>query len=573
MPFAARTNDPTSHGNPLNPGPGSLTVKIGNMPAWRALPSSVASAVDGISNAMNSFMTKPVMTPADATADLAQISAKLTQGGAAAAWARAAAGAAGSQVATLNSTNVTLTATWTTASAAPGGQPAANQTYTEMIKAAAAVAATAVMSAMAGLADMHICPLPVPVPPHGPGFVTKGSSSVLIDNLPACRQGDKVMEACGGPDPIAMGCTTVVIGDSGSGGGGGGGGGGGDQPPSEEPPPPTETPPPEPQQRTPGPSGEKVDTGTHWIEIELVDEADQAVVGEPFLITLPSGERSKEIRNRTDMRGMYRVQGLKRNGSCEISFTDLDLAAWQRWTANPPPSAPSANAPPQSTSDDGPVSQPPGPVQGGRWIKAAPGDCISSIAVRTGHFWDTIWNHANNAELKRRRGSPNVLLTDDAVFIPDKRPRTETGATDQHHKFLRRGEPSRLQLVVQDNGRPIANAPYELDVDGQTFTGTTGPKGEVDVRIPGNSRRAKLVVTAADGKEYRYNLALGGVDPITSRRGVCQRLFNLGYNCPENASDKQLEAALRAFQRDNGLPDTGSADEATRQKLREKHGS
>ena len=44
-------------------------------------------------------------------------------------------------------------------------------------------------------------------------------------------------------------------------------------------------------------------------------------------------------------------------------------------------------------------------------------------------------------------------------------------------------------------------------------------------------------------------------------------------NCPENASDKQLEAALRAFQRDNGLPDTGSADEATRQKLREKHGS
>ena len=69
------------------------------------------------------------------------------------------------------------------------------------------------MSAMAGLSDMHICPVPVPVPPHGPGFVTKGSSTVNIGNLPAARQGDKVFEACGGADPIAMGCPTVNIGD------------------------------------------------------------------------------------------------------------------------------------------------------------------------------------------------------------------------------------------------------------------------------------------------------------------------------------------------------------------------
>jgi uncharacterized Zn-binding protein involved in type VI secretion len=68
------------------------------------------------------------------------------------------------------------------------------------------------MSAMAGLADMHVCPLPCPIPPHGPGFVIQGSGTVLLDNLPACRQGDKVMEACGGSDPIAMGCVTVDIG-------------------------------------------------------------------------------------------------------------------------------------------------------------------------------------------------------------------------------------------------------------------------------------------------------------------------------------------------------------------------
>jgi uncharacterized Zn-binding protein involved in type VI secretion len=36
MPQAARVGDPTSHGTPLQPGPGSPNVLIGGQPAWRA---------------------------------------------------------------------------------------------------------------------------------------------------------------------------------------------------------------------------------------------------------------------------------------------------------------------------------------------------------------------------------------------------------------------------------------------------------------------------------------------------------------------------------------------------------
>ncbi len=220
MPQAARPVDPTSHGTPLGPGPGCLTVNIGYMPAWRALPSAMASAVEGISNAMNSFMTKPQMTPVDATASLARISAALVHGGAAAAanGAPAASASAGSAVGALVTANVALTTAWAAASVVPGGQPAANIAYTEGIKAATAAAASAVMSSMASISDMHVCPVPVPVPPHGPGFVTRGSRSVNIGNLPAARMGDEVFEACGGQDPIAIGCPTVNIGDGGGGG-------------------------------------------------------------------------------------------------------------------------------------------------------------------------------------------------------------------------------------------------------------------------------------------------------------------------------------------------------------------
>jgi len=233
MPPAARVADPTSHvATPLAPGPGSVTVLISFMPAWRALPASVGSAVESLSNTMNQFMTTPVLTPASAASKIAKISQGLGQaaGESAAAGNPAAVGASAGSLAAVNTTNVALSATWTTASAAPGGQPAANVAYTEGIKATVAAAASAVFAAIGPLADTHVCPMPVPIPPHGPGMVTKGSKTVVINNLPAARQGDKVMEACGGGNPIAMGCPTVLIGDdepSGGGGGGAAGGGGG----------------------------------------------------------------------------------------------------------------------------------------------------------------------------------------------------------------------------------------------------------------------------------------------------------------------------------------------------------
>lgn len=97
MPFAARVGDSTSHGTPLSPGPGSVNVLIGGMPAWRAT------------------------------------------------------------------------------------------------------------------ADFHTCPLVNPGPvPHVGGMVAMGSVTVLINNLPAARQGDTIVEA-GPPNAIVMGCPTVII--------------------------------------------------------------------------------------------------------------------------------------------------------------------------------------------------------------------------------------------------------------------------------------------------------------------------------------------------------------------------
>jgi uncharacterized Zn-binding protein involved in type VI secretion len=59
--------------------------------------------------------------------------------------------------------------------------------------------------------DFHTCPLVTGTVPHAGGVVAMGSPTVLINNLPAARQGDIITES-GPPNSIVIGCPTVVIG-------------------------------------------------------------------------------------------------------------------------------------------------------------------------------------------------------------------------------------------------------------------------------------------------------------------------------------------------------------------------
>ena len=58
--------------------------------------------------------------------------------------------------------------------------------------------------------DFHACPLFNGLVPHVGGVVAVGSVTVLINGLPAVRQGDFVVEAP--PNTILLGEVTVLIG-------------------------------------------------------------------------------------------------------------------------------------------------------------------------------------------------------------------------------------------------------------------------------------------------------------------------------------------------------------------------
>ena len=64
---------------------------------------------------------------------------------------------------------------------------------------------------------------------------------------------------------------------------------------------------------------------THWIEIELVDEAGKPVPGEPYEITLPDASLASGT---LDEQGKARVEGIT-SGQCQVSFPKIDKTAWE----------------------------------------------------------------------------------------------------------------------------------------------------------------------------------------------------------------------------------------------------
>lgn len=167
---AARTTDNVVHPLPpvLTPGPGSLNVFIGKLPAWRGIGAAAAAAIQA---------AKQISDTAIQVAEAATV---------------AAAGTPGAPVA---------------------------KAAEETAKAAAAVAMGSMISSLAavpspsgGIPDIHACATLLPIPPHGPGVVVDGSKTVSINGLPACRLGDTIVEAVGPPNKIVKGEMSVIIG-------------------------------------------------------------------------------------------------------------------------------------------------------------------------------------------------------------------------------------------------------------------------------------------------------------------------------------------------------------------------
>jgi hypothetical protein len=227
----------------------------------------------------------------------------------------------------------------------------------------------------------------------------------------------------------------------------------------------------------------------------------------------------------------------------------------------------------------------------GEWYDVQQGDWLSKIAVQH-NFSDSgiIWNHPNNADLKRRR-SPNILYPGDRLFLPAPSEKQESCATDATHRFQLKSLRDTFDLQLLDGfRRPLKNQRYILTIGKQRFQGSTDGNGhlrheKIDpvINDPATLRFPKLGLT--------LSIRLGDLNPPHEQKsgesdsyddglsGIQMRLANLGYE-PGNTGgilDDDTASAITAFQifemnRDADHA-TGKLDPDTRNAIIARHKS
>jgi len=205
------------------------------------------------------------------------------------------------------------------------------------------------------------------------------------------------------------------------------------------------------------------------------------------------------------------------------------------------------------------------------------GECFTKIAARYG-FGDyrVLYDHPDNAELKKKRTNPNVLEPGDRIVIPDKDVKQEEGlGTGRFHRFRLRRPKKELRLKFErGDGQPLAGEAFVLEVGGQKIEGKTDGDGKIEEKVAVDEGSAKLTIAGRI-----LHLELGHLNPLDAADGGISgaqgRLANLGYNVGprDGVLGKRTKQALALFQHDMKLEVTGELDDATKKKLEQEHGS
>lgn len=242
---------------------------------------------------------------------------------------------------------------------------------------------------------------------------------------------------------------------------------------------------------------------------------------------------------------------------------------------------------------------------GGKRHKVQQGDSVESIAFVAGHFWETVWDHPENAALRKLRPSGHVLLPGDILFVPPLEQKEIECATGQVHPFTRKAVPTRLRIRFVVDDEPRAGQSFELWIDDRyEKEGTTDGDGWLDEPVSPIAQRAEVrfaadpagpepergdftdrgadivvdppraAAAAVAAAQRIYYFDLRHLDPASEVSGLKGRLRLLGYTVgpprgPSDALDERTRDALKQFQIDHDLEPSGELDAPTQAKLRE----
>jgi hypothetical protein len=215
------------------------------------------------------------------------------------------------------------------------------------------------------------------------------------------------------------------------------------------------------------------------------------------------------------------------------------------------------------------------------------GDHVTRIAISCGFTdWSPVWKAPENAELRSKRASPDVLMPGDSLYVPDLQTKELSAATDQSHEYILVQKPLNLRIKILDRFNDcLSNTDCNFRVGGDSKNMSTDSAGGLKYPLTLQQRRAgdgnlqlqePLVVKQQNlVRTLQIPLQLGQIDPVDEVSGQLKRLKNLGYYSAVNGDDpdaKLFQAAIEEFQCENNLTVDGICGPQTQAKLKAVYG-
>jgi hypothetical protein len=232
-------------------------------------------------------------------------------------------------------------------------------------------------------------------------------------------------------------------------------------------------------------------------------------------------------------------------GTFVVTFPDLDGADWD---------------------GDGALALPETERSLASKYKVEQGDRLPTIARDKGFFrWQTIWDFADNADLKALRGTAHILLPDDEVAIPSKLARkAEVPGGTAVYVVQSSAEVLRVCFLGVNSSAedPVT---FEATPDtGDAIFGTLPDDGKLEIDLPPDTTKVHVDLfrkspskanddesnsdddadssddaasddaasdaASSDDEPFAcYDFEVGGLDPAKEMSGIQARLLNLGF--------------------------------------------
>lgn len=198
-------------------------------------------------------------------------------------------------------------------------------------------------------------------------------------------------------------------------------------------------------------------------------------------------------------------------------------------------------------------------------------ECLELISARCGVPVETIWAMPENEELVSLRSRPNVLLPGDRLTLPPKARAPHQVQAGRRYRFVVPTTLCKLRVSVAEHGQVKTETPFAFFYGGEKVAGgTVDATGIVECEVPIDAKVVHLLLGG-----ILHPLAVRALNPVATPSGAQQRLINLGYapGKVDGILGPRTKAALRAFQRDLQLTETGALDRSTQDRLHQAHGS